>query len=121
LYNNSVTDSQKCQHQFTQEITRFADITTDAVHSANFVKEIGYPGLIKASGGDTVLDENHVNPINFVVATGTVIGSALCIYKFYNCTSKSSNSGTIVTATNRSSNRTRKILATRSNDFLWEN
>jgi uncharacterized protein YukE len=54
--NDTGTGSQKCQHQTTQEMTRFDDITTDVVHSANFVKEVGYPGVIKASDGYTVLD-----------------------------------------------------------------
>jgi acetyl/propionyl-CoA carboxylase alpha subunit len=35
---------------------------TDAVHSANIVKEIGYPIMIKASDGDTVRDEKNVSP-----------------------------------------------------------
>jgi hypothetical protein len=56
------TDCQKCQHQTTQDMTRFDDITTNAVHSAYFVKEIGYPGKIKASDGDTVLDEKMSTP-----------------------------------------------------------
>jgi hypothetical protein len=34
------------------------------VHSANFVKETGYPVMIKAHDGDTVLDEKNVNPLN---------------------------------------------------------
>jgi acetyl/propionyl-CoA carboxylase alpha subunit len=40
---------------------RFDDPTT--VHSANTVEEIGYPVMIKASDGDTVLDEKTVSPI----------------------------------------------------------
>jgi len=32
-YNDAVTDSQKCQHQATQEKRGFDDTTTDAVHS----------------------------------------------------------------------------------------
>jgi hypothetical protein len=72
LYNDTGTDSQKCQHQAKQEMTRFDVITTDAVHSADFVIEIGYPGMIKASDGDTILDEKNVNPIK-----RTIIGSAL--------------------------------------------
>jgi hypothetical protein len=42
---------------------RVDDIITDAVHGANFVKEMGEPGMIKAPDGDTILDENNVNPI----------------------------------------------------------
>jgi biotin carboxylase len=37
--------------------TGFDDSITDAVHSANIVKEIGYPVVIKASDGETVPDE----------------------------------------------------------------
>jgi len=33
------------------------------VHSANIVEEIGYPIVIKASDGDTVLDEKNVSPL----------------------------------------------------------
>ena len=60
-FNDLVTDSQKCQHQATQEKAGFDDTTT--VHSANIVEEIGYPNMIKASVGDTVLDEKIVSPI----------------------------------------------------------
>ena len=56
-YNDAITDSQKCQHQATQEKTGFDDITADAVHSANIVKKIRHPIMIKASDGDTILDE----------------------------------------------------------------
>jgi hypothetical protein len=108
-YNNSGTDSQKCQHQVTQEVTWFDDVTTDAVHNTNFVKEIRYPGMIKASDGDTVLDENHVNPINLCWQQEQLLGKHS---ESTNCTSESSNSGTIVMATNGSSNGTRKIPAT---------
>ena len=38
-------------------------LTTVAVHSDNIVEEIGYPIMIKASDGDTVLDEKNVSPI----------------------------------------------------------
>jgi hypothetical protein len=99
-------------------MTRFDDFTTYTLHSANFVKEIGYPGMIKTSDGDTVLDEKNVNPINLCWQQEQLLAQhSECT----NCTSKSSNSGPIVTATNRPSNHTRKIPATRSSDFLWEN
>jgi len=62
-FNDALTDSQKCQHQATQEETGFDDTTTDAVHSANTVEERGYPIMIKASDGDTVLDEKNVRPL----------------------------------------------------------
>jgi hypothetical protein len=42
---------------------RVEDITTDAVHGANFVKEMGYPVMIEISDGDTISHENNVNPI----------------------------------------------------------
>jgi hypothetical protein len=74
-YNNSGTDSQKCQHQATQEMTRFDDSTTNAVHGANFVKEKEYPATIKESDGDTILDEKKCQPHKSVLATGTIIGS----------------------------------------------
>ena len=38
-FNDGLTDSQKCQHQATQENTGFDDTTT--VHSANIVEGIG--------------------------------------------------------------------------------
>jgi pyruvate carboxylase len=82
-YNDAVTDSQKCQHQATQEKPGFDDTTTDAVQSANIVKEIGYPIMIKASGGDTILDEKKCQSHKFRWATGRTICSALGIYKLY--------------------------------------
>lgn len=63
-YNDAVNDGQKCQHQVTKEKTGFDDTTTDVVHSANFVKELGYPIMIKTSDGDIVLDEKNVSPID---------------------------------------------------------
>jgi hypothetical protein len=108
-YNDRVTDSQKCQHQATQEKAGFDDTTTNVVQSVNIVEEIRYPVMIKASDGDTILDEKNVGPIK------TQHSESI------NCTSKLSNSETKVTETNRSSNHPRKIPATRSNDFLWEN
>jgi len=44
-------------------MTGFDDPTTDAVCSANTVEEIGYPIMMKASDGYTVLDEKNVSPI----------------------------------------------------------
>jgi hypothetical protein len=43
-YNDAATDSQKCQHQATQEKTR-------------------YTIMIKASDGDTIPDAKNVSPI----------------------------------------------------------
>jgi len=117
-YNDAVTDSQKCQHQDTQEKTGFDDTTTNAVHSANIVKETGYPIMIEESDRDTVLDEKNVSPINLGWQQEQLLAQHS---ESTNCTSKLSNSDTKVTETNRSSNRLRKIPATRSNDFLWEN
>jgi hypothetical protein len=71
-YSGTGADSQKCQHQAKQEMTRFDVIITNEVHSANVVKEIGYPGVIKASDGDTVSDEKNVNPIKRTI-TGSMI------------------------------------------------
>ena len=79
------------------------------MHSANIVEEIGYPVMINASDGDTVLDEKIVSPIKAQHSESI------------NCISKLANSENKVTETNRSSNRSRKIPATRSNNFLWEN
>jgi hypothetical protein len=53
-------------------MTRFDVITTDVMHSENFVKEIGYPGMIKESVGDTISDNKIINPIK-----RTIIGSSL--------------------------------------------
>jgi biotin carboxylase len=55
--NDAVPDSQKRQNQDTHEKTGFDDTTTDAVHSANIIKEIGYPVMFKASDGNTALDK----------------------------------------------------------------
>jgi hypothetical protein len=117
-YNDKVTESQICQHQVTQEKTGFDDTTTDAVHSVNTVKEIGYPVMIKASDGDTILDGKNVSPINLGWQQKQLLAQHS---ESINCTSKLSNSESKVTELNRSSNRSRKIPATRSNDFLWEN
>jgi hypothetical protein len=65
--------------------------------------------MFKASDGNTILDKKNVSPIKAQHSESI------------NCTSKLSNSETKVTETNRSSNRSRKIPATRSNVFLWEN
>jgi hypothetical protein len=43
-------------------IDKVCVITTDVMHSANFVKEIGYPGMIKASVGDTISDKRISTP-----------------------------------------------------------
>ena len=40
----------------------FDDTTTDAVHSANIVEEIGYPIMIIASDGVTILHEKMSVP-----------------------------------------------------------
>jgi len=117
-YNDAATESQKCQHQATQEKTGFDDTTTDAVHRVNIVKEIGYPIMIKASDGDTILDEKNVGPINLGWQQEQLLAQHS---ESINCTSKLSNFEFKVTELNRSSNRSRKIPATRSNDFLWEN
>jgi biotin carboxylase len=61
-YNDAVTNSQKCQHRVTHEKTGFDNTTVNVVHSANIVEEIGYPIMIKASAGDTVLDAKNVSP-----------------------------------------------------------
>jgi len=81
--------------------TGFDDTTTDAVHSANIAEETGYPIMIKASDGDTVLDGKNISPIK---AQHT---------RSINCVSKLANSETKCTDTNRSSNHSRKIPATR--------
>jgi len=60
------------------------------VHSANIVEEIGYPIMIKASDGDTVLDEKNVSPIKAEHSESIT------------CISKLANSETKVTETNRS-------------------
>jgi len=65
--------------------------------------------MIKASDGEAVLDEKNVSPINAKHSEPI------------NCISKLANSETKVTETNKSWNCSRKIPATRSNDFLWEN
>jgi hypothetical protein len=77
------------------------------------VKEIGDPSVIKASNGDTVLDKKMSNPRIWFVKEQLLAQHSESI----NCTSVISNYDFIVTETNRSSNRTRKIPATRSNDF----
>ena len=79
------------------------------MHSANIVEEIGYPIMIKASDCDTVLDEKNVCPIRVDHSESI------------NCISKLGNSETKFTETNRSSNRSRKIPATKPTDFLLEN
>jgi len=65
-------------------------LTTDAVHSANIVEEIGYPIMIKESHGVTILDEKNVSPIKAEHSESI------------NCISKLANSETKVTETNRS-------------------
>jgi len=62
--------------------------------------------MIKASDSDTVLDEKNVSPIKAEHSESI------------NCVSKQANSETKVTETSRSSNRSRKIPGTRSNDFF---
>jgi len=104
-FNDAVTDSQKCQHQATQEKTGLDDPTTDAVCSTNIVEEIGYPITIKASDSDTVLEEKNVSPIKAQHSESI------------NCISKLANSETKVTEINRYSNCSKKIPATRSSDF----
>jgi len=79
------------------------------VCSANTVEEIGYPIKIKAFDGDTVLDEKNISPIK--------TQQSECM----NYISKIANFETKVTETNRSSNCSRKIPATRSSDYLCEN
>jgi hypothetical protein len=108
-YNDTVTDSWKCQHHVTQVKTGFHDTTTNTVQSANIVEEIRYPIMIKASDGGTILDGKNVSPIQAQHSESI------------NCTSKLFNSETKVTETNRYSDPSRKIPATISNDFLWEN
>ena len=65
--------------------------------------------MIKASDGDTVLDEKNVSPIKAQHSESI------------NCILKKANSETKFTETNRSTNYSTKIPATRSSDFLWEN
>jgi len=113
-YNDAVTDSQKCQNQDTHEKTGFDGTTTNAVQSANIIKERGYPVMFKASDGDTALDKEN-GSLTDLSCQQTQHSESI------NCTSKGSNSEAIITETNRSSNCTRKIQATRSNNFLWEN
>ena len=60
------------------------------MHSANIVEEIGYPIMIRASGGDTALKEKNVSVINAEHSE-----SINCISKLANCETK-------VTETNRS-------------------
>jgi len=117
-YNDSVIDRQKCQNQDTHEKTGFDDTTTDAVHSANIIKEIGYPVMFKASDGDTALNKENASPTDLSWQQEQLLDQQS---ESINCTSKGSNSEAIITETNRSSNCTRKIQATRSNNFLWEN
>jgi DnaJ-class molecular chaperone len=82
------------------------------------VKEIGYSVMIKASGGDTILNLKNVSPINLDGQQEELLAQHS---ESINCTSKLSNFETKVTETNTYSNCSRKIPATRSNDFLWEN
>ena len=78
------------------------------MHSANIVEEVGYPVMIIASDGDTVLDEKNVSPIKAQHSESI------------NCISKLANSETKFTETNRLSNHSRKIPETRDSKLFME-
>ena len=88
------------------------------MHSTNIIKEIGHPGMSKASDGDTALDTENATPTVLSWQQEQLLAQHS---ESIHCTSQVSNSETIITETNRSSYHTRKIPATRSNDFLREN
>ena len=77
-----------------------------AMHIAYIVKEIGYPIMVKASDGDTVLDEKNVSPINAEHSESI------------NYISKLANSETKFTETNISTNYSTKIPATKNQWFF---
>jgi hypothetical protein len=86
-YNDAVTDSQKCQHQATQEKTGFEDTTTDVVHSANIIKKTGYSVMFKASDGDTALDKENASPTDLSWQQEQLLAQHS---ESINCTSKGS-------------------------------
>jgi len=108
-YDDEIINNQDHKHLDIQETPRSDSITTSTVHKVNIVTLTEYPVLIKASDGDTILDEKNVSPIKL----GRQKEQSLAQH------SKSTNCK--VTIGNRFLNCTRKTPATRSDDFLWEN
>jgi len=102
---DEVINNQDRKHLDIQERPRSDSITTSNVHNVNIVTMTEYPVVIKASDGDTILDEKNVSPIKL----GRQKEQSLAQH------SKSTNCK--VTIGNRFLNHTRKTPATRSDDF----
>ena len=58
-----VLNNQDRRYLDIQERTRSDSITTSTVQNVNVVTMTEYPVMIKASDGDTILDEKNVSPI----------------------------------------------------------
>jgi hypothetical protein len=62
-HGDEVINNQDRKHLDIQERPRSDSITTSTVHNVNIVTMTEYPVVIKASDGNTVLDEKKVSPI----------------------------------------------------------
>jgi hypothetical protein len=75
-YDDEVISNQDHKHLDIQKRQRTDSITTSTVHNVNIVTMTEYPVMIKASDGDTILDEKSQSN-KTGEAKGTIIVSAL--------------------------------------------